>query len=134
MREWIVYGADPQTGESLSLIVSAATPSAAEDAAYRRGLLVQRVDIAPATAPAPASPAPPTAPASGVYGGSSPRETVLIEQTSKEWKAGMLIGGVGMALGMLGCVAGEIAGGTMIFWGSALVYVVSRLTAWWRHG
>lgn len=74
---------------------------------------------------------------------------VVIEQTSKRWKAATLIGLMLMAGGCVGCIGStaavgrpdsgvvEVLGVALFFmlWlaGIGLV-VVSRVGAWWHHG
>lgn len=59
---------------------------------------------------------------------------VLIEQTSKQWKGGIFLGGLGAIVGMIAIGSGATAAGGVIFVLGSLLYVVSRLGAWWHHG
>lgn len=59
---------------------------------------------------------------------------VVIEQTSKQWKGGIFLGGLGVIVGMVAIGSGATAPGGVIFVLGALLYVVARLGAWWHHG
>lgn len=67
-----------------------------------------------------------------IHAGFNPRPRT-IEQTSKEWKLGMLLGFSAAAFGMLlGCAGVEL--GWFIFILGSLTFVGSRVGAWWNHG
>lgn len=132
-----VFGADRETGEEVTIIVEAATPSAAEDAAYRRGLLVQRLDLVDA------SMAPPTTPQAPVFTGQ--RAPTVIEKTSKEWKKWMLFFGLLFVMSIPTCMAGGAQDhhgdgqiffmfGTLMFVVGGVGFVVAKVMAWWHHG
>jgi len=60
--------------------------------------------------------------------------TTLTESTSKNWKAGMLFGGVLMFVGILLVSMSPATGfgGICCFVGVS-IHLVSRLGAWWNH-
>jgi hypothetical protein len=59
---------------------------------------------------------------------------VVIEQTRKQWKGLQLVSVVLVCLGAITCVA-QAPTATAIFWVVGMVlYVASRLGAWWQNG
>lgn len=61
-------------------------------------------------------------------------QPVLVEQTSKQWKGGIALGGMGVVVGAIAAGAGAPTAGAVFIVLGALVYVVSRFGAWWHHG
>jgi hypothetical protein len=66
---------------------------------------------------------------------------LVIEQTSKKYKSGMLLGSILMLASFPGCVAGADSESTsvillsvLMFFGGAFVYTTGRIGAWWNHG
>lgn len=69
------------------------------------------------------------------------------EKTGKEWKAGMLIGGLAAVASVPTCVCSSVLGesgqdveswlsliGVAMFMGGIGVYAFCRIGAWWHHG
>ena len=62
-------------------------------------------------------------------------KTILTESTSKDWKAGMLFGGVLMFVGILLVSMSTLTavGGICCFAG-LVFHLGCRIGAWWNHG
>jgi hypothetical protein len=142
--KWRIAGAMKDTGKDVELMIDAATPSAAEQAAREMGLYVARIEavIEP----------PPTAPNAGIAAGAQPGtdpKPTVIEKTSKKIKRRMLACAALALMGPPSCMygvdlrqdagtewAGELymTAGTLMFLGGVIGFVVTKLQAWWHHG
>lgn len=57
-----------------------------------------------------------------------------IEQTSKKYKAGQLIGALMIGSGIVIYVGGSMGLGTILVTGGAFIYMAARVGAWWNNG
>ncbi|MCO6437262.1 MAG: hypothetical protein J5J06_09275 [Phycisphaerae bacterium] len=132
-----VSGAFRDSGEDVSVTVTAGDYLEAERYAHRLGIMVLRIEpVVPARAVPPVE----RQPVSHAYEPSyAPPKVQTIEHTGKSLKFGMLVGGC-MAMGSpFGCLLqdGESTGvllALVLFVGGVMIMVMFRLLAWWEHG
>jgi uncharacterized membrane protein HdeD (DUF308 family) len=62
------------------------------------------------------------------------QQPVQIEQTSKQWKAVQLAGGLLFLAGLAVLFAGALQGGAVVLGLGIAVTAVGKILAWWHHG
>jgi hypothetical protein len=74
---------------------------------------------------------PTSAPGAHVVAAPTP---TTIEQTSKKFKGGQLLGVLGICAGVIFYIGNSLGLGVLLMTGGAVVYGVSRVGAWWSNG
>lgn len=76
-----------------------------------------------------------------VHQQTAPQRVQTVESTSKQWKAGQAIGGIACVIGTMSFCGGASSGsgdaaavGLLIGGLGFLLFVGSRIAAWWYHG
>jgi hypothetical protein len=66
--------------------------------------------------------------------GLPPARVVTVEQTSKKYKAGQLVGGAMVCASAVACTASEPGTSAILLVLGMVVYLGSRFGAWWNNG